>query len=307
MDIKAALKKAYKAYKKFITTQQQLDSMFIEAVREGKAGKVKKYLEEGANASASIGWQHETALGLALEKGNREIFDMVLAAGADPNAKSGYYATPFLIGAGKGDVAAVAAMLEKGAKIDTTGENGNTALVLVVAAANKPLIDLLLEKGAKADVPNKHNWTALSFAVRNGDLETMQKLFAKGVRTDRLDDQGRSLLAIADEFDRPKAKRAVLDHRDSLVPRWQQTENEGEVAHISIMRDMGYKLTEVFNTRTKRQTVITHNFETGRDQTVVRMLGEADKDVLAEAEKQLAALKTPPAPKETKQAKAQPG
>lgn len=307
MDIKAALKKAYKAYKKFITSQQQLDSMFIEAVRAGQADKVKKYMAEGANPSVSLGWQNETALGLSLEKGHREIFDMVLAAGADPNAKSGYYSTPFLVAAGKGDVAAVEAMLEKGAKIDTRGDNGNTALVLAVAAANKPLVDLLLEKGAKPDVPNKYNWTALTYAVRNGDLETMQKLFAKGARTDRLDDQGRDLLAIAQDYDRPQAKRAVLDHRDSLVPRWQRTENDDEVAHISIMRDLGYKLTEVFNTRTRRQTIITHNFETGRDQTVVRMLGEADKDVLAEAEKQLAALKAPPAPKETKQARAQPG
>ena len=305
MDVKSALKKAYKAYKKFITSQQQLDTNFIEAVRDGKTDKVKKYLEDGANASASHGWSSETALSLSIGNKNREIFDIVIAAGADVDGKVGYHSSPLLVATMKSETEFAKALVAAKAKVNKAGDGGNTALHHAVAAGNTALADFLLENGAKADAPNSKGWTALTYAIRNGDLSTMQKLFSKGVRTDRLDQEGRGLLDIADDYDRPKAKRALLDYQDTLVPRWQLTEDADEVAHVSIMRDLGYRLTEVFNTRTSRQTVITHNFETGRDQTDVRALGEADKPALAEAQKQLAALKSATA--ETKKATAQPG
>lgn len=302
MDIAAALKKAYKAFKKFTTTQQQLDAAFIEAVRANKVEKMQQLAADGANPSYSAGWRAENALTIAIEGKNRDMFAAVLAAGSDPNAAMGYSGeTPFLFAARKGDAAAVEAMLKKGAKINAAGEGGNTALHHAAAAANRALIKLLLDSGAQADVPSKRGWTPVFHAVRNGDLETIAALLQKGARTDRTDEEGRSLLAIADAYDRPAAKRAIQDHRDSLVPRWQKLEDADEVAHVSIMRDLGYRLTEVFNLRTQRHTVITHNFSTGRDETVVRHLGEADKTAVAEAQKQLAALKTPP------QQAAQPG
>lgn len=294
MNVIAGLKKARKAVKKFLTTQQQLDSNLFEFVKAGDIAKVKAAVEDGANPSFASSWKEENPLLFSIEAGNIGMVRALLELKSDPNAKMGYYGnTPFLSAARKGDVAIVAAMLEAKADVNAVSENGTTAFLLAAAARSKPQMDLLIEKGAKTDVFNREGWSALSYAVRNGDVETITLLLARGARTDRHDDEGRSLLDIARESDKPAAFKAIQAHLDTLMPKWQKLEDADEIAHVSILWGAGYKLTEVFNMRTRRLTAITHNFETGRDETVTRGFADGDKTAIAEAAEELADFKAP--------------
>ena len=289
------VKTALKAVKKYLTTQQALDARLLEAVKKDDVTKALAAIADGANpSSGGRSWDIDSPLLYAISTDNAAMVKALLGAKADPNKKIGYSSdTPFTEAAQKGNVEIMAALIDAGANLNTKGERGNTAFAHAVAARNAPLIALLAEKGAAVDTFNKYGWSPLSYATRNGDVATMKLVLDKGARTDRLDEEGRSLLDIARESQQWAALRALQDHGDAKVAKWQALADADEVANVSIMRDLGYKLTQVFNTRTARLTTITHNFETGRDETVVRPLTEVDKPAVDEAVKQLAALKTP--------------
>lgn len=289
------VKSAAKAVKKYLTTQQSLDARLLEAVKKDDVAKALAAIADGANpSSGGRSWEIDSPLLYAIDANNAPMVKALLDAKADPNKKIGYGdETPFTAAAQKGNIEIMTAMIEAGAKINTKGDRGNTAFTHAVAAKNAPLVALLVEKGAATDTFNKYGWSPLFYATRNGDLATMTLLLDKGARTDRLDSEGRSVLDIAEEGQQWQALRKLQDHGDAKVAKWQALADADEVANVSIMRDLGYKLTQVFNTRTARLTTITHNFETGRDDTVVRALTEADKPAVDEAVKQLAALKTP--------------
>ncbi len=289
---------ALKAVKKYLTTQQALDARLLEAVKKDDVAKALAAIADGANpSSGGRSWDIDSPLLYAISTDNAAMVKALLGAKADPNKKIGYgEETPFTEAAQKGNLEIMTALVGAGAKLNTKGDRGNTAFALAVHARNLPLIALLAEKGAATDTFNKYGWSPLSYATRNGDVATMTLLLEKGARTDRIDSEGRSLLDIAQESQQWAALRALQDHGDAKVAKWQKLADADEVANVSIMRDLGYKLTQVFNTRTARLTTITHNFETGRDETVVRPLTEADKPAVDEAAKQLGVLKTPAAP-----------
>lgn len=289
------VKTAVKAVKKFLTSQQSLDARLLEAVKRDDVGKALAAIADGANpSSGGRSWDIDSPLLYAIDANNAAMVKALLGAKADPNKKIGYgEETPFTEVAQKGNIEIITALIDAGAKLNTRGDRGNTAFAHAVAAKNAPLIALLAEKGAATDTFNKYGWSPLSYATRNGDTATMKLLLDRGARTDRLDTEGRSLLDIAQESQQWAALRALQDHGDAKVAKWQKLPDADEVACVSIMRDLGYKLTQVFNTRTARLTTITHNFETGRDETVVRPLTEADKPAVDEAVKQLTALKPP--------------
>jgi hypothetical protein len=65
----------------------------------------------------------------------------------------------------KGQTAQVAALLGKGAPIESADKNGRTALMLAAEKGNPETIKLLLERGAKADARDRDGWTAYALAV----------------------------------------------------------------------------------------------------------------------------------------------
>ncbi|HYD17028.1 MAG TPA: ankyrin repeat domain-containing protein [Patescibacteria group bacterium] len=289
------IKNAAKAVRKFLTSQEALNTRLLQAVEQNNIAKATKALADGANASAgSGGWRNDSPLLAAIIAANVEMVKLLTAAGADVNKKISYGDdTPFTEAARRGNLPVITALLDAGAKINAKGDRGQTAYLQAVATKNKPLADLLEQRGANLDTADKYGWSPITYAIKNGDIETVQALLAKDVRTNRIDEEDRSLTDIATQLQQWSALRALQDHADKKVPQWQLLPDADAVAHVSIMRDLGYKLTEVFNTRTQRLTAITHNFETGLDSTLVRPLADADKPAVDEAVKQLASLKAP--------------
>lgn len=290
------LKTAYNAVRKFLTTQQQLDEAIVAAVRTGDVEKVKKAAANGGNPSAQLrSWEDASLLTLAVDANNAPLVSALIELKADVNAKIGYGGKTALADAVRQNRNVIAHLLvDAGANLNAPDRDGRTPYTIAVANNNKVLAELLAGKNAKLDIADKYGWTALAYAVRNGDGDTVSFLLAKGARTDGRDRDGRTLLDIARQYDRPAVERQLNDHYDSLVPAWQKTADTDEVAHVSFLRDAGYKLTEVFNMRTKRLTAITHNFDTGRDATETRGFTDADKKAVAEAQAKLDALRPKP-------------
>jgi len=286
--------KGVKAVGDFMTTQDERDRRLMAAIGSGDAGKVAKAIAGKADVNKTS-WSNEGPLPGAIEKGDVEIIRLLLDAKADPNNKHGYHdITPFWRAVRKGDMRIIGMLLDAGADVNTTGERKLSAYAYAVARKNKPLAEALLARGAATDLQDKDGWTPLFYAARNGDDAAAQLLLDRGARAYLKDASGNSVLDIAEAYEKFSTRRIVQAHIDAAVPQWQKT-GEGEIAHVSILRDQGYRLTTAFNMEAKTCTVIAHNYATGRDAVTVKSFDELNNPALLKTAAEKLAGFQPPA------------
>jgi ankyrin repeat protein len=108
-----------------------------------------------------------------------------LLAGVDPDAFEGSQVwTPLQWAAYNGHVAAIAALLAAGARVDGTDCHGTTPLMLAASHSRTVAIDALLAAGADIQHANKVGFTALHHASMWGHLDAARVLVDAGARTD---------------------------------------------------------------------------------------------------------------------------
>lgn len=112
-------------------------------------------LELGADPNVVFG-QGDTVIHWAAELGNQRLLKAALAHGGNPNLAAGLWGdTPLHRAATTNDVV-FDELLRAGAEIDARDENGNTPVMVAAMVARYDLVLSLLEKGASFDVPNRH-------------------------------------------------------------------------------------------------------------------------------------------------------
>jgi ankyrin repeat protein len=87
---------------------------------------------------------------------------------------------PYLDAARRGDVSALKAQLEKGARLLATDDCGNTALFFAAQYGHKAAVEFLLEKGIPLEVKNRINSTPLMGAAGHGHMDVAKLLVEKG-------------------------------------------------------------------------------------------------------------------------------
>jgi tankyrase len=108
----------------------------------------------------------------ALKRGLTIIAQILLSAGADPNARDRLGLTPLLIACGKptsGYRNAVDLLLKKGAHINVRDPLGNTPLLLSITGGTPDIAFALIEQGADVFASRRDGATALSLAQKLGD------------------------------------------------------------------------------------------------------------------------------------------
>jgi len=123
----------------------------------------KLLLERGANPNAATNWEQKTCLLMAAQRGDVEMFDLLLAYGADINWKN----------------------------VWTPGRTGNTALHYAVWIGDTKLASFLLDKGADINVRGVHNATPLHYATEAHQEEMAKLLLYRGADPNARDDSGR--------------------------------------------------------------------------------------------------------------------
>jgi len=107
--------------------------------------------------------------------------DRLLKAGANPNAKNQFGATPLSEAAFSGNLAIIEKLLRAGADPDSPGADGQTALMLVARTDNTAAAELLLEHGAHVDAREKQkDQTALMWAAAESQPAMVRVLIAHG-------------------------------------------------------------------------------------------------------------------------------
>ncbi len=102
-----------------------------------------------------------------------------------------------VVAADKGDLAAVRALLEKGAVVDAPTGDGSTALMAASARGHLPVVQLLLGQGADVNAVNMDGKTALIYAANNGHAKVVEALLARKADRKVLDMAGLTALDYA--------------------------------------------------------------------------------------------------------------
>jgi ankyrin repeat protein len=161
---------------------QQVVSSVADASARGDNAAVKQLLKDGADVNGAQG-DGMSALHWAAERGDLELADMLIYAGANIGAvtRIGQY-TPLHLAAKAGHANVAKALLKAGANPNAqTTNSGVTAMHLAASSGSAELINILAD--AKADVNAKETeagQTPLIFAAGLNRASAVKALLARG-------------------------------------------------------------------------------------------------------------------------------
>jgi ankyrin repeat protein len=153
----------------------------VDAAMQGNKDAVRLLLKQGADVNSAQG-DGMTALHWAVQKGDVELVQTLLYAGANLKATTriGAY-TPLLIASKSGNASMVEVLAAAGADPNAATASGATALMLASQAGNAAAVKALLDRGVDVNAKEKvKGETALTFAAAYGRADVIRALTARG-------------------------------------------------------------------------------------------------------------------------------
>ena len=140
------------------------DQSFLAAARDNDAAALTQMLGTGQAVDVR-GSGGRTALLVATHANALEAARVLIAAGADANAKDDIRDTPYLYAGAEGRTEILKLLLAAGANLKDTNRFGGTALIPAAEKGHPENVRLLLEAGVDPNHVNGLGWTALLEAV----------------------------------------------------------------------------------------------------------------------------------------------
>lgn len=135
---------------------------------EGNIAMMELFLSRGADIH-HVNRHGEQALQLAAWRGRTEAVRWLLDRGASVSrAGKAWSALHYAVFAGHEDIARL--LMARGADIDARAPNDATVLMMAAREGREPLVRALVEAGADTRLKNDRGDTAFSWAMRNGNL-----------------------------------------------------------------------------------------------------------------------------------------
>jgi ankyrin repeat protein len=160
----------------------------IQANRNNDLTSIKAQLDKGADVNSADS-HGSTLLMQAAAFGSADAVQLLLARGAEVNAKNQFEATALIWGAN--DPRKARLLIEKGADVNARSKRGRTPLMVAASCDGcAATVRLLLEKGADVKAKDQQGATALDTAVEADDIETIRLLIAKGADAAAADSSG---------------------------------------------------------------------------------------------------------------------
>jgi ankyrin repeat protein len=177
-------------------------------------------------------WAQESVdnlLGDAVAKGNREAVEAALHQGAKVDARNSKGRTPLILAAQAGRLDIIKLLVASGADVNarTTTETGGTVLGFALEGNNREAVEYLIAHGAEIELRSRNGMTPLFYAASTGQDDMIQLLLSKGANLNVMglsDSLGNYLtpLMIAGIHDHPEtlkllvAKGAKVDKRNNV-------------------------------------------------------------------------------------------
>ena len=158
---------------------------------------VRTCIEAGTPVDLPAGWSWSTPLhrtqSLFAGGAANEVASLLLAAGAEPNARTDDGRTPLHSAASSGDAPMVGTLLQAGADANARTPDGTTPLHSASGGSRGTVatVSLLVEAGADVDARTELGATPLHWAVSQGNHEVAARLLELGADREARDDFGR--------------------------------------------------------------------------------------------------------------------
>ncbi|PIU10006.1 hypothetical protein COT30_01540 [Candidatus Micrarchaeota archaeon CG08_land_8_20_14_0_20_49_17] len=189
----------------------------------------------GAQTSESTKTQTENAASAELNKklidaaGISEPVSVLIARGADVDAKDERGWTKLYHAVVNRDVKEVRALIENNANVNEKTNNGWTALNYAAGNGHAEIVKILLENGADVTITDNEGQVALHYAAGNGHAEIVKILLENGADVSITDNKGKTASDWATEYGNPEAAAVLTKAADAAaaqqkVPETQQTE-----------------------------------------------------------------------------------
>ena len=153
----------------------------------------------------------ECPLCKAAKEGDSDRVDILLAAGANPNAVDKKGSTALMYAAGKGHAEIAKSLLDAGANPNVVDDDGWTALIVATFEGHYEVVKILLDGEANPNVAGKDDWTALIQAAINGNTEISKIMLSAGANPNAADNEGRTALMGAAFEGHAEVAKILLD------------------------------------------------------------------------------------------------
>lgn len=173
----------------------------MKAAWEGDAAIVALLLEKGAKVNAQATDTKETALHNAVSQGHVEVVKLLLDAKADFKIQNTFGFDPFTTAAAAGNRDIADMLLAAGANVNATVHT-LTPIMFAVSARNPEMVKWLAGKGGNVNAGVKEGGqTALNLAILNADAEMVKTLIDLKANVNYKDASGTTPLMAAQKGD----------------------------------------------------------------------------------------------------------
>lgn len=199
-----------------VHTEQEsyLSPLLVEAVLHDPQTKQVRFLAELGVDFSEPDSDGRTALGIAVEQNRADLVRLLLHGKGDVDFHQDGIQSPLLMTMERGNMEILQLLIAAGADVNRKNENGEPCLrsaLLKTRIHTSEILILLINSGADVNAVNHCGESALHLAVYKGDPARVQILLSAGARTNMHDNLGRTPGMIAIE----KGKKEILELLDS--------------------------------------------------------------------------------------------
>jgi len=186
-------------------------SPLIKAAQRNDLKSVKQLVTVSLNIDASDEYTDTNALSYAVENNNREMVQVLLSAGANPNTANRRGETPLMHLTTEAGVELIRDLIVAVANLNARDNSGETALMRAVAHCSFSVAKELIDEGADINARDESGNTLLMDAAQNNDPEILKFLLSAGVPIDSTNDDGETALTLAARWEQGKNLEVLLN------------------------------------------------------------------------------------------------
>ena len=182
------------------------------AAYKGQKEIVQLLLEAGADVTLGDN-ENSQPIHNAAVAGHTEVIETLLASGVDINSRDNNGMTALHFALSYRQLETAALLLDKGADLNASNHNGFTSLHYAALGNFTDLINRLVSSDGNINVQSQDGTTPLLFASGRGNFEATTRLLELGANTELANDYGRTpLLNVVRESGNVEMARLLIEH-----------------------------------------------------------------------------------------------